>query len=57
MPVMKRDPEQYPAPHIADVHPDEVDNYRVGGWEVDEAAATDEPEKPKRGRKPKALEQ
>lgn len=29
---MKRDPELYPAPHAADVHPSEVDNYRAGGW-------------------------
>jgi hypothetical protein len=31
---MKRDPEQFPAPHSADVHPAEVDNYRAGGFEV-----------------------
>lgn len=30
---MKRDPEIYPEPHTADVHPDEVENYRPGGWE------------------------
>jgi hypothetical protein len=29
---MKRDRGQYPAPHEADVHPDEVANYRIGGW-------------------------
>lgn len=31
---MRRDAEIYPAPHVADVHPDEVESYRVGGWEV-----------------------
>lgn len=31
---MARNPEQYPAPHEAQVHPDEVDNYRPGGWEI-----------------------
>lgn len=36
---MKRDPEVYPAPHEADVHPDEVENYRVGGWEPSEPSA------------------
>ena len=34
---MKRDPESYSAPHSAQVHPDEVENYAVGGWEVDDA--------------------
>ena len=29
---MKRDPTHWPAPHTADVHPNEVNNYRVGGW-------------------------
>lgn len=29
---MTRDPETYPEPHSADVHADEVENYRVGGW-------------------------
>lgn len=29
---MIRDPEQFPAPHSADVHPDEVANYAAGGW-------------------------
>jgi hypothetical protein len=32
--MMKRDPEAYPAPHTAQVHPDEVENYRPGGWEI-----------------------
>lgn len=31
---MKRDAELYPEPHEAQVHPDEVDNYRPGGWEI-----------------------
>jgi hypothetical protein len=30
---MVRDPELWPAPHTATVHPDEVENYRPGGWE------------------------
>lgn len=30
---MIRDQEAYPEPHEALVHPDEVDNYRPGGWE------------------------
>lgn len=29
---MQRDPEVFPAPYSADVHPDEVDNYRLGGF-------------------------
>lgn len=29
---MSRPASQYPEPHTADVHPDEVENYRVGGW-------------------------
>lgn len=29
---MTRDPARYPAPHAADVHPAEVDNYAAGGW-------------------------
>ncbi|RIJ85005.1 hypothetical protein RSP822_18230 [Ralstonia solanacearum] len=33
--TMVRDPEQYPEPHSAQVHPDEVDNYRPGGWEIE----------------------
>lgn len=24
--------EEFPAPHAADVHPDEVNNYALGGW-------------------------
>lgn len=30
--AMVRDSEQYPEPHSADVHPDEVENYKAGGW-------------------------
>lgn len=30
--AMVRDPESYPAPHEAQVHPDEVKNYYLGGW-------------------------
>lgn len=34
---MVRDAEQYPdGPHAADVHPEEVENYRAGGWTVAE---------------------
>jgi hypothetical protein len=29
---MSRPASQHPEPHTADVHPDEVENYRVGGW-------------------------
>lgn len=32
---MTRDPEIYDAPHSADVHPDEVQNFRNGGWQID----------------------
>jgi hypothetical protein len=32
--TMTRDADQYPEPHTAQVHPDEVDNYRPGGWEI-----------------------
>lgn len=31
---MTRDPEQYPAPHSADVHAEEVENFTAGGWVV-----------------------
>lgn len=30
---MVRDPATYPAPHTATVHPAEVQNYALGGWE------------------------
>jgi hypothetical protein len=29
---MKRDTDAYPEPHTAQVHPDEVENYQLGGW-------------------------
>ena len=29
---MRRDPKEYPAPHRAHVHVDEVRNYAKGGW-------------------------
>lgn len=29
---MQRDETQFPAPHVADVHESEVENYRAGGW-------------------------
>lgn len=29
---MERDPAVYPAPHTAQVHPAEVQNYYSGGW-------------------------
>lgn len=31
---MTRDANAYPAPHTADVHPAEVDNFAAGGWQV-----------------------
>lgn len=30
--TMVRDEQAYPEPHIAQVHPDEVQNYYSGGW-------------------------
>jgi hypothetical protein len=33
---MKRDPEFFPAPHTADVHPDEVDHWKKRDWFVAE---------------------
>lgn len=29
---MVRDAEVYPEPHSADVHPDEVENFKAAGW-------------------------
>lgn len=29
---MKRDPELFPQPHTADVHPDEVQHYEAAGF-------------------------
>lgn len=34
---MKRDSDSYPEPHTATVHQDEVANYSIGGWEIDDA--------------------
>lgn len=31
---MTRDANAYPAPHTAEVHPAEVDNFAAGGWQV-----------------------
>lgn len=31
---MVRNEDEYPAPHSADVHPDEVENMKSAGWEV-----------------------
>lgn len=31
---MVRRADQYPAPHAADVHPAEIENYKAGGWTV-----------------------
>lgn len=39
---MVRDPEIYPEPHSAQVHPDEVENYRPGGWEIDDVDGSTE---------------
>ena len=38
---MHREPEQFPAPHSADVHPAEVETYGAAGWIVsrDQAGA------------------
>jgi hypothetical protein len=30
--AMKRDPDMFPAPHTADVHPDEVENWKLADW-------------------------
>lgn len=34
--VMVRDADQFPPPHTADVHPDEVANWQAAGWLVKE---------------------
>ena len=31
---MTRDASAHPAPHTAEVHPDEVGNYAAGGWQL-----------------------
>lgn len=37
--TMVRDPEIHPAPHTAQVHPEEVKNYYSGGWAVKQEEA------------------
>jgi len=37
--TMVRDPEVHPAPHTAQVHPEEVKNYYSGGWAVKQEEA------------------
>ena len=32
--AMTRDDSRHPAPHTADVHPDEVANWQAAGWSV-----------------------
>lgn len=34
--AMVRDPETNPEPYTANVHPDEVENYKAFGWAVKE---------------------
>ena len=34
--------ERYPEPRTADVHPDEVANYRLGGWTAAEKPNTNQ---------------
>lgn len=36
--AMRRNPDFHPAPHSADVHPDEVEAWTRGGWVVDDGA-------------------
>lgn len=43
--AMVRNAEQYPAPHTADVHVDEVENWAKHGWLLAEVKAK-EPELP-----------
>ena len=33
--TMVRDPQTNPPPYRADVHPDEVENYRAAGWRTE----------------------
>lgn len=49
--AMTRDPEQFPAPHRADVHPDEVENFAAGGWVVSAQPAPAEDGKKAAGKK------
>lgn len=53
---MTRDPELYPAPHEADVHPDEVENYRAGGFSPADPLDHDGDGKKGGSRKKKAAE-
>lgn len=39
--AMTRSADDYPAPHTADVHPDEVENFKVAGWVVAEQTQED----------------
>lgn len=48
---MTRNAEQYPAPHSADVHPDEVENYRAAGFEPVEAKPAPKKAAAKKGAK------
>lgn len=36
--VMVRNPNIHPAPHSAHVHLDEVENFKPGGWVIDDGA-------------------
>lgn len=53
--VVMRRGEGHRPPHVVDVHPNEIDNYRVGGFEIDPVPviAATEAEKPKQKRKAK----
>lgn len=42
--LMARDANEFPAPHSATVHPDEVENFKAGGWTVSAGMATPTPE-------------
>lgn len=46
--AMHRDPAEYPAPHSADVHPNEVANFLAAGWREGgvESVAADAPQDP-----------
>lgn len=42
--AMYRDPAEFPPPHTADVHPDEVANFVAGGWRKGEVNAETQPQ-------------
>lgn len=42
--AMHRDPAEFPPPHTADVHPDEVANFVAGGWRKGEVNAEPQPQ-------------